>query len=95
MAENINNLINPLLNNGALITLEETDPNLKIKGYRFSTYIQKQKILVKGEDSNKDKFRKALLVFFDLETGKVKGMLSTQTNLKVLGRHQALLRYTR
>ena len=72
MAENINHLINPVISNGAAVTHNLNHLYLRIQNYVSSTFIEKQKILVKGEYF-KDDFRKALILFFDLETGKVKG----------------------
>ena len=73
MTKNIKDLIKPVMSNGKLVTHEVTDPSLKIKNCKSSTLIQKLQILVKGEWGNLSVFRGPLLIFFDLESEKVKG----------------------
>ena len=77
MTKNIKNLIKPVKSNGKLVTHEVTDPSLKIRNYKCSTFIQKQQILVKGEWGDFNVSRGPFLIFFDLKTEKVKGEPST------------------
>ena len=91
MIEDINALIKPVKSKGELANQKVTDPGLKLFGFYCSTYNQRHNILVKGEYFNEDDSRNALLVFFDLRTGKVKGGMNTprtKTNLKDLDRHR-------
>lgn len=76
MEENIDDLIKPVIKNGKLVTHEMIDSNLKVKNFKCSTYIEKEKILVKGQYKSFNRSRGALLVFFDLKSGKVKGILN-------------------
>ena len=73
MSEDINDLFKPVMSNGEVVNHELADYSLRVIDFRSSTFIQKEKVLVKGQFYNKKKSRNALLVFFDLGTGKVKG----------------------
>ena len=73
MAENINTLIKPVQRNGAFVTHELSDTIIEASEFCSSTYIQNENILVKGQCQNPLDYRGALLVFFDLNTGKVRG----------------------
>lgn len=80
MSQDINHLIKPVIYNGKIVNHKVTDGSLRVSGFNCSTYIQKERVLVKGECYNMNYSRNKLLVFFDLGTGKVKG----GTNLFVL-----------
>ena len=73
MTENIQDLVKPVICNGVVVNHQVTDNCLRVKDFRSSTYIQKEKVLVKGEFYNKNDSRNALLVFFDLAKPRVKG----------------------
>lgn len=71
---NIHNLVQSIKTNGTLLSHQLTDPSLGVKHYRCSIFIPKKKLLIKGEFENpKSEERRALLVFFEPLTGKVKG----------------------
>ena len=72
MSEDINDLIKPVISNGKAVNHRVTDPDLGLQDFRCSTYILKEKVLVKGESNNLYS-RNLIIVFFDLLTGKVKG----------------------
>lgn len=72
MNEDINDLIKPVICNGEIVNHVVTDPGIRVDNFYSSTYIEKEQILVKGEYKNVYS-RNALLMFFDLLTGKVKG----------------------
>ena len=72
MSQDINALIKPVKRNGIVVTHKVTNRNLRVFDFQCSTYIEKHKILVKGEYYNICS-RNALLVFFDLLSGTVKG----------------------
>ena len=74
MSEDINDLIKPVKKNGVVVTHKVTNTSLEVFDFQCSTFIEKENILVKGEYFNRDNFRRALLVFFDLETCKVIGL---------------------
>ena len=61
------------MSEGENVTHKVYEPYLDVDHFRCSTYIEKQEVLVKGEYKNCNETRGALLVFFDLLTGKVKG----------------------
>ena len=73
MSKDINNLIKPVMSNGKIVTHKVTDPSLGVDSFFYSTFIQKQDIILKGEIYHRNYSRNALLVFFDLQTGQVKG----------------------
>ena len=74
MTSNINDLIKTVKGNGRLLTHREQDTSTSVSQYNCSCFIKEENVLVKGEFHNpKKKERKALLVFLDLKTGKVKG----------------------
>ena len=73
MTENIKDLIKPVVKNIELINHKITDQSFESLKYHCSTFIEKEKILVKGQCYNRENSRRALLVFFDLQTGKVLG----------------------
>ena len=87
MTENINALIKLVERNNKVVRHQLIYPNLEVYDFFCSTYIQKQGILVKGEYGNLQNSRNAILVFFDLQTHKVKGgfqLLKTISNKKAL-----------
>lgn len=66
-------MITPAMKNEKVPTHE--DPSKKgIKGFRCSTFIDKEKVLVKGErDNEQQEKRNAMIVLFDCARGKVSG----------------------
>ena len=74
MTENINKLIKLVKRNGVIVSHRMANPKIKVNEYRCSTYIEKEKILVKGEDYDKNESETVFLAFFDLETGKLISM---------------------
>ena len=81
MSQDINHLIKPVMKNGEVVNHKVSDCRRRVLEFQCSTYIEKENILVKGEYNNICS-RNALLVFFDLRTGTVKG----ESNLFVSGR---------
>ena len=73
MSEDIDDFIKPVKNKDKLVTHKVTDLSLGLKNYRCSTFIERENIVVKGEWDNEDESRKALVVFFDSQTGKFVG----------------------
>ena len=73
MKQNINDLVKPAEKNQNALTLRETS-FLGVDQYWCATFIEKKNILVKGERTNRDLWkRNASILLFDLETGRVVG----------------------
>ena len=73
MEKNINQLVKPIQSNGQLLTHKD-DPKNGVTQYYCSCYIEREKLLVKGECRNpRQSQRNALIIFLDLETGLVRG----------------------
>lgn len=74
MTTNINNIIETVQTRGTTLSHQLPDHKLGARHFRSSTFIRNQKLLIKGEYENPNSTqRNALLVFFDLSSGKVKG----------------------
>lgn len=73
MEKNNHFLSKPILRRGKIVYQSVKDPDLEVKHFFCSTFIEKENILVKGEYRNPQPSRKALLAFFDLETGRIIG----------------------
>ena len=87
MSNDINELIKPVICNGEIVKHMVTDPNLEVENFFYFTYIEKENIIVKGTVNQMYESENALVVFFDLEAGKVKGrsnLLSCMTVTKRL-----------
>ena len=84
MTQNINNLLTPIRKNNSLLTHRDSDPRFNVEGFGAVFYIEKYCLLVKAESNNsKPETRSKLLMFFDLESGEVRGgSLSFSTNPK-------------
>lgn len=70
-------LAKPVMNYGHTVSHSIKDYFMAHDQFCCCTFIEKDNILVKGEWGNKRDSRKALLVFFDLETGGVHGGTSS------------------
>ena len=73
MNPNIHDLVEPIKIEGQPITHKAPDHKPQINAFSCSTYIKSEKTLVKGERDNQTETRGALLVFFDPDSGEVKG----------------------
>lgn len=76
MIQDIDDLIEPIFKNEYQITNEDLDQRNGVKGYKCSTFVESESVLIKGEILEKEEFYGAMLVFFDPETGDVKGICS-------------------
>ena len=72
----INHLLKTFTHNGSLVTLKDKDQTNGLQHTSCSTFIEKRKLLVKGEcDNPKSEERNAMIVLYDPETGKFKGKI--------------------
>ena len=73
MTTTIKDLIKTVQEKGKLLTHQQ-DQTTGVSQYACSCFVERENVLVKGECRNpKKKERKALLIFLDLETGKLRG----------------------
>ena len=77
MSDEINMLAKPVMTYGNIPYYEEMYFHLELKSFFCSTFIEKEKFLVKGEYEVFRESRKALLVFLDVETDRVEGGTNT------------------
>ena len=87
MTQYIKDHIKTIKSEGKLLSHKHSDISVGAKHFRCSTYILKEKLLVKGEWNNVNwRKKKALLIFLDKEKGIIKGNLSSffYANLKAL-----------
>lgn len=73
MEKNIDELVKPVEKNGKVLTLQDTSEEGPT-WYNCSTFIEKKKVLVRGECKKDDTYnRNAMIVLFDAESGEVLG----------------------
>ena len=73
----VSDFIKTIQNEGKCINHKDTDSGFEVTNYWCSTFIRKEKLLVKGEYANpQSKTRKAMIVLFDSKTGDVKGLVN-------------------
>ena len=73
MSYEIDLLVKSMMTNGNFPYYEEMYFHLELNSFFCSTFIEKEKFLVKGECEVSNVSRKALLVFLDVETNRVEG----------------------
>ena len=74
MSTHIDHLIQTIKTQGTLLSHQHPDATLEVGQFMCSTFIPEKKLLIKGEcDKPNSLKRQALLVFWDLDSGKVKG----------------------
>ena len=76
MTSNIDQLIKIVQKKGRVITHKDLIMSTRVSQYCCSCFVKEQNLLVRGEEHNPgQRGRKARLIFFDLEKGKIKGEL--------------------
>ena len=82
MIRHVDDLIRTIQTEGTLLTHEDTHADLRVSEYFCSAFIPEKNLLVKGEyDNPHSESRKAVLVFLDPTSNKVKGRASKRKTL--------------
>ena len=76
MNHRINTIFRKTKRNGQILSYRDTSSSLEATDFRCSSFIEKPKVLVKGEYGNpKPGQRKAMILFIDPDSGSIKGGL--------------------